>query len=114
MTWPYTPCPCGRTASGFGYQQPSVRNAPFIRACSPAHLHIIAQHKGNVVALTDTENQAVMAASPAIGQYLEGTGVTDMAAMSYEQWMDFLAFAFEAVLDERARLWETQSGGVPV
>lgn len=60
--------------------------------------------------LTFNENQAVMNASPAIGAYLESTGVTDMAQMSYEQWLDFLAVVVGEWTDERAKLW---ADGVP-
>jgi hypothetical protein len=109
-------CICGREATGFAYDPrlAGVGTDPPMGACCLAHLNIISANKGRqpvATQLTDNENQAVMNASPAIGEYLESTGVTDMAQMSYEQWLDFLAFAFAATCDERAKLW---ADGVPV
>lgn len=44
--------------------------------------------------ITEIEAAAVMDASAEVGQYLAERGKTDMAAMSYEEWCEFLAHAF--------------------
>ncbi|MES2783577.1 MAG: DUF6511 domain-containing protein, partial [Pseudomonadota bacterium] len=64
--------------------------------------------------LTDTENKAVMATGDLAGQYLDKLGKTDLATMSYEEWMDFIADTCENFISERSRLFEAQSDGVPV
>lgn len=108
-------CPCGREASGFAYDPrlAGVSADPPIASCSYAHLKIISKSKGQIVPLTDTENKAVMATGPIAGEYLDKLGKTDLAQMSYEEWMDFVAHVCDSFLDERAKLFETQSGGVP-
>lgn len=108
-------CPCGREASGFAYDPrlAGVGTGPPIASCSYAHAHIIAKRKGQIVPLTDTENKAVMATGPIAGEYLDKLGKTDLALMSYEEWMDFVAHVCDSFLDERAKLFEAQSGGVP-
>jgi len=109
-------CPCGREARGFAYDPrlAGVSTDPPIAACSLAHLKIIAKKKGKIMPLTDTENQAVMNAAPIAGEYLEKLGKTDLALMSYEEWMDFIAATCDAFLAERGKLFEAQSDGVPV
>jgi hypothetical protein len=109
-------CPCGREAIGFAYDPriAGVSDAPPIAACSFAHVEIIKARKGKVVPLTDTENLAVMNAAPIAGEYLDKLGKTDLAEMSYEEWMDFIAATCDAFLTERGKLFEAQSGGVPV
>lgn len=109
-------CICGRAVSGFAYDQrlAGVGTDPPMGACCLSHLKIIAKTKGRQPVpsqLTDNENQAILNASATIGEHLESTGVTDMVKMSYEQWLDFLAFAFAATCDERAKLW---ADGVPM
>lgn len=110
-------CPCGREASGFAYDPrlAGVSADPPIASCSYAHLKIISQAKGRVadMALTDTENMAVMNAGPIIGEYLENMRVTDFREMSYEEYMDAIAKIFDACLEERGKLFEAKSGGVP-
>lgn len=108
-------CPCGREASGFAYDPrlAGVSADPPIASCSYAHLKIISKSKGQIVPLTDTENKAVMATGPIAGEYLDKLGKTDLAQMSYEEWMDFIATTCDAFLAERAKLFEAQSGGVP-
>jgi hypothetical protein len=77
------------------------------------HLNIIAQKKGIIVPLTDTENKAVMAAGALAGEYLDTLGKTDLATMSYEEWCDFIAYTCDAFLAERGKLFKAQSDGVP-
>lgn len=109
-------CPCGRSASGFAYDPrlAGVSTDPPVRACSIPHLNIIAKAKGKIVPLTDTENKAVMATGDVAGQYLDKLGKTDLATMSYEEWMDFIAATCDAFLTAREKLFEAQSDGVPV
>lgn len=109
-------CPCTRQATGFAYDPrlAGVSVDPPVGACSLAHVQIIAARKGKVVPLTDTENLAVMNAAPIAGEHLEKLGKTDLALMSYEEWMDFIAATCDAFLAERGKLFEAQSDGVPV
>ena len=109
-------CPCGRTASSFAYDPrlAGVGTGPPVGACSLAHLKIIAKRKGNMempVPLQQSEYEMIMQASPIIGEYLEAQGVTDMAQMGYEQWLDFLAFNFKTFHDINAGRWA--DGEVP-
>lgn len=99
---------------GYDPRLAGVGLGPPIAACSFAHVEIIKARKGKVVPLTDTENLAVMNAAPIAGDYLEKLGKTDLAEMSYEEWMDFIAATCDAFLTERGKLFETQSSGVPV
>ena len=64
------------------------------------------------MALTNAEYNSIMEASPEIGAHLESLGTTDMAAMSYEQWLDHLACAFEKICEKNAEKWA--DGGVPM
>ena len=52
--------------------------------------------------LTEREGYAIMDASPKIGEYLESLGKTDMATMTEEEWLDFLAFAHSAICEAKA------------
>jgi len=54
------------------------------------------------------EKRAIDAASPAIGEYLEGIGKTDLATMTEGEWMGFLAHAYSCVCDEVAKIHENE------
>ena len=62
--------------------------------------------------LAEIEKQAIIDASEAIGGYLESIGVTDIAAMSAEQWHGFIGHAYSETCNAvQARLAAT--GEVP-
>lgn len=50
--------------------------------------------------LKNYEYQAVMKASPEIGEHLEAIGKTDMATMSEEEWLDFLAEVYRITCEK--------------
>jgi archaellum component FlaD/FlaE len=52
------------------------------------------------------EAKAIEAASPAIGEYLEQIGKTDLAVMTEEEWLGFLAHAYAATCDQVRELWK--------
>lgn len=61
--------------------------------------------------LAPVEANAIMAASEAVGSHLEKLGKTDMATMTEEEWLDFLAAAYSAINSQvRERI---ASGEVP-
>lgn len=55
--------------------------------------------------LMQDEYNSIMAASPEIGAWLETLGKTDMAQMSYEEWLDFLAFIYTRICAHNAERW---------
>lgn len=61
--------------------------------------------------LAPIEADAIMAASESVGAHLEMLGKTDMATMTEEEWLDFLAATYSSITAEvRDRL---ASGEVP-
>ena len=56
--------------------------------------------------VTVEERQAIEAASPAIGEYLESIGKTDLAQMSEEEWLGFLGHAFVVTCLEVRKRWD--------
>lgn len=52
------------------------------------------------------EQEAINTASPAIGDYLENCGTTDLGQLSPEQWDGFLAHALKSIADEVQRQFE--------
>ncbi len=105
-------CICGRAPRGFAYRRPGDPYAQYHPACSMLCLDFLVRSKGeNPVNLAPIEAEAIMAASEAIGTHLEKLGKTDMATMTAEEWLDFLAAAYSSIGDQvRERL---ASGEVP-
>lgn len=60
--------------------------------------------------LTNDEYDSIMEASPAIGEHLESMGKTDMADMSEEQWLDFIAFAYAEICKHNQIKWTGPDG----
>ena len=61
--------------------------------------------------LNKIENEAVIAASPAAGEYLEAIGETDLSRLTPEQWTGFIGHVFKSVAGEVQRLFD--EGEVP-
>lgn len=53
---------------------------------------------------TEIEIQCVYAASPKAGEFLEKIGKTDMAAMTEDEWLEFLWIATTAFRDKMSEL----------
>lgn len=49
--------------------------------------------------LTIDEGRAIMAASERCGTFLEDISTTDMASMTEEQWLDFLAHCYTTICE---------------
>ena len=62
-------------------------------------------------ALNAVENEAVLAASDAAGEYLEQIGETDLSRLTPEQWQGFIGHVFKCVAGEVQRLFD--EGEVP-
>ena len=104
-------CVCGRAPRGFAFRRPGDPYAEQHHACSMPCLNYLSRSKGEPMELAPVEADAIMAASEAVGAHLEKLGKTDMATMTEEEWLDFLAAAYAAITGEvRARL---ASGDVP-
>lgn len=58
--------------------------------------------------ITVNEAKAIEAASGAIGEYLEGIGKTDLAAMTEEEWLGFLAHAYGKTCEQVRALWNAE------
>lgn len=105
-------CVCGRAPRGFAFRRPGDPYAETHHACSMPCVEYFARSKGELpVNLAPIEADAIMAASEAVGTHLETLGKTDMATMTEEEWLDFLAATYSAITGEvRERL---ASGEVP-
>jgi len=67
------------------------------------HLDIISRRKTTMAKeLTIEEGRAIMAASERCGTFLEDIGTTDMATMTEEQWLDFLAHCYTTICESVA------------
>lgn len=101
-----------REARGFAFRIPGDPYATPSHACSMKCLNYLATSKGKPpMDLAPVEADAIMAASEAVGAHLETLGKTDMATMTEEEWLDFLAAAYSAITGEvRERL---ATGEVP-
>lgn len=60
--------------------------------------------------LTQDEYNSIMAASPECGAFLERLGKTDLAAMAYEEWLDFLSHVYATICAENRKKWDTPDG----
>lgn len=54
------------------------------------------------------EKRAVSAASEEVGSYLEQIGKTDLATMTEEEWLGFVAHAYGSVSAEVRKIWENE------
>jgi hypothetical protein len=109
-------CICSRAARGFGFTRvdiPAFDRPPSQHACSMTCLDIIAQRKGAPMPadLNKIENEAVIAASPAAGEYLEAIGETDLSRLTPEQWQGFIGHVWKCCAGEMQRLFD--EGEVP-
>lgn len=102
-------CPCGRSPRGFAWHDlltSSGMRRPPIYCCSMECLHIAARDKEEPMPpLNALEIGAAAKASPAAGEYLDRIGKSDLAAMTEEEWLGFLAHAYAAVADEVRAVW---------
>jgi hypothetical protein len=62
--------------------------------------------------LTHDEYNSIQESAQSIGEFLEATGKTDMAELSYEEWLDFIAFAYTEICDRNRAKW-AKPDGVP-
>lgn len=103
-------CFCRRAPAGFAFYRfdlPADMRPEPIKCCSLEHLQFIAARKGNRVPtdkLEKLESEAIEAASEAAGAYLEQIGKTDLATMSGDEWLGFLAHTFKVTTSELDRL----------
>jgi hypothetical protein len=110
-------CICSRAARGFAFTRvdiPAFDRPPTQHACSMTCLNIIAARQGVApmpAELNRIENEAVIAASPAAGEYLEAIGETDLSRLTPEQWTGFIGHVFKTVAGEVQRLFD--EGEVP-
>ena len=110
-------CICSRAARGFAFTRvdlPAFDRPPTQHACSMTCLNIIAERKGQMpepAALNTVENEAVIAASAAAGEYLEAIGKTDLSLMTEAEWHGFIGHTFKSVAGEVQRLFD--EGEVP-
>jgi len=81
---------CPREARSFGYDpilaKESGRSG---RACSMKHLNILKELKG-MVDPTTNEIEAALHGGDMGGEYLDWLGKTNLAALSAEEWQQFL------------------------
>lgn len=63
------------------------------------------------MSLNMDEYEAVEAAGDEVGEFLEGIGKTDLATLTREEWLDFVAHAYECVCTRVRAKWE--AGEVP-
>ncbi len=62
------------------------------------------------MAMTNDEYDSIMAASPEIGAYLEKLGKSDLATLTEEEWLDFLAHAYSTICEYNRAKWQTPEG----
>ncbi|WP_310533160.1 DUF6511 domain-containing protein [Novosphingobium sp.] len=93
-------CFCGRSPRGFYFIDPEAHEPPAVPCCSMACLDTSFRMKGQPMRLNPTETKAVYNASPAVGEYLETMGKTDLADMTEAEWLGFLGHAFNCIAGE--------------
>lgn len=54
------------------------------------------------------EKKAINTASPAVGEYLERIGKTDLATMTEAEWIGFIGHAYQCVCKEVHAIWERE------
>lgn len=101
---------CGRGARGFAYSPvayPNTKGRVYTgsggMACSLKCLEVIVQKHWDGKDFLPDENAAIEKGGKAAGAYLEQIGKTDLAAMTRDEWLDFLR-TFEAARSEALRL----------
>lgn len=105
-----TACFCGRSPRGFAWHDlktPPMDRKPPVLCCSMKHMEIAAKRKGNMELNVD-EKRAVRAASAEVGEYLEHIGKTDLAAMTEEEWLGFIAHTYYNVCLKVGAIWEEE------
>lgn len=95
-------CFCGRQARGFAWW---LRGFDPVPCCSMDCLKIAMKRKGHM-GLNFDEYTAVEAAGDKVGEFLERLGKTDLAALTREEWLDFVAHAYECVCIEVRAKWD--------
>lgn len=102
---------CRRDHRGFQFANPGDPFRKLDRACSMQCLDIITHYwrVGDMLNPTKHEKEALLAASDAAGEYLEGIGKTDLATMTQQEWRDFIAVIFERSTGELARLSDAEA-----
>ena len=55
--------------------------------------------------LNPDELEAANAASERVGEYLEQIGKTDLASMTPDEWVGFIAHTYASVCDEVRNIW---------
>lgn len=105
-----TTCPvCQvRTARGFGWFNPHlpIGERTVINVCSIPCQGIIMKHRGKPPVLTQDEVDAIVKAAEGAGQHLDALGKTDLAAMTWEEWMTFIEQVCIGYAEEiKARLY---------
>lgn len=100
-------CFCGRQPRGFAlhdFTRDTFDKRDAVFCCSMDCLDIAARRDG-IMDLSVDEKRAIETASPAIGEYLEGIGKTDLAQMSEGEWLGFLHHAYTHSCAEVRKLW---------
>lgn len=54
------------------------------------------------------EKRAVNTASPAIGEWLDTLGKTDLAQMTEAEWLGFLTHVYASICAEVRKIWENE------
>ena len=81
---------CGREARGFGYSSKLARtNGKPGVACSMKHLNKIKEVDG-MIDVTNNEVEAALHGGRMGGEYLDELGKTNLAALTKEEWTQFL------------------------
>tara|TARA_R110000851_G_scaffold182721_1_gene331828 strand:- start:10312 stop:10653 length:342 start_codon:yes stop_codon:yes gene_type:complete len=83
---------CPREARGFGYNPRLAReDGRPGKACSMKHLNILKEKQGMIMSdATANETEAVMNGGAMGGEYLDWLGKTNLAALSQDEWKQFL------------------------
>lgn len=82
---------CPREAKGFGYNpRLAGKDGRPGKACSMKHLKILKEKNGMMNDATPNETEAVMFGGEMGGEYLDSLGRTNLAALSGDEWKQFL------------------------
>ena len=102
-------CPCGRKPRGFAWHKYGQETIP---ACSMQCLSNLVRDKNKGLTMAEItktldaqEFAGIIAASKTCGGILESMGKTDLAQMTQEEWLDFLAGAYAAICAQVAQAW---------
>lgn len=72
-----------------------------------ACLDIPTKRRGKMQLNVD-EKRAVNTASPAIGEWLDTLGKTDLAQMTEAEWLGFLTHVYASICAEVRKIWENE------